>query len=381
MPDLALPESDGPGAPPVTPQQRAHMTALRRRAQLSAWLEDATRPAVEAALQSSSSASSSSSNSGAARVFALLSGHQVSRACDAALESGNVRLATVVAQAGSSFAPPDAALQGDLALQLAKWREYGVDAPQLVDPAYRRVLELVSGNVGVSEGRPRGDDGMGVPETHVLEGLTWVQALAAGLWYAPDPDQGDGEAAVRDAVEAYERAFAHDERVAQPVPAYLASSSPSSSPSWASLPSEARSPPRAGTYHLLKLFSSPVHALEDALAPRNFGPAPTDYRLPWHLYVLLSRVLRRRDWEDREVLDDDDEVEREAMRGEGDGAATREGNSVTADRVTEAYAAQLEAVGEWDWAAFVLLHIELEDRCVGPFLKLAPASLRRRNHH
>ncbi|GAA5932800.1 hypothetical protein JCM3775_002239 [Rhodotorula graminis] len=366
VPDLALPESDGAGSPPVTPQQRAHMTAMRRRAQLSAWLEDATRPAVEAALHSASSgpSSSSSSSSGAARVFALLSGHQVARACDAALESGNVRLATLVAQAGSSYAPPDAQLQGDLALQLAKWREYGVDAPQLVDPAYRRVLELVSGNVGVSEGRKSGDDGMGVPETHVLEGLTWVQALAAGLWYAPDPDQGDGEAAVRDAVEAYERAFAHDERVAQPVPAYLASSSspspssPSSAPSWAPLPSEAHAPPRAGTFHLLKLFASPVHALEDALAPRNFGPAPTDYRLPWHLYVLLSRVLRRRDWEDREVLDDD----AEAMREEGQGEARREGNSVTADRVTEAYAAQLEAVGEWDWAAFVLLHIELEDR-------------------
>ncbi|GAA5848692.1 hypothetical protein JCM9279_002742 [Rhodotorula babjevae] len=368
VPDLALPESDGPGAPPVTPQQRAHMTALRRRAQLSAWLEDATRPAVEVALQSAPSGSSSSSKSGAARVFALLSGHQVARACDAALESGNVRLATLVAQAGTGFAPPDAQLQGDLALQLAKWREYGVDAPQLVDPAYRRVLELVSGNVGVSEGRLGGDDGLGVPETHVLEGLTWVQALAAGLWYAPDPEQGDGEAAVRDAVEAYERAFAHDERVAQPVPAYLASPSSattSSSPSWAPLPSEVRSPPRAGTFHLLKLFASPVHALEDALAPRNFGLAPTDYRLTWHLYVLLSRVLRRRDWEDREVLD---EGEGEAMReegageGEGEGAATREGNSVTADRVTEAYAAQLEAVGEWDWAAFVLLHIELEDR-------------------
>lgn len=390
VPDLALSDADADadtdGAAPLTPHQRAYITSLRRRAAVSAWFEDAARPSVEAALRSlppsSSSSSSSSSASGAARVFALLAGHQVPRACDAALADGNLRLATLVAQAGSAHAPPDPQLQADLALQLAKWREYGVDAGAgsesgqgqgpLLDPAYRRVLELLSGNVGVSEGRRAAtgaaeDD---VPETHVLDGLSWVQALAAGLWYAPDPEPraeapADGDAALRDAVEAYERAFAADRRVAPPVPAYAALSQTQaqaqegSSSSWAPLPSETRDPPRAGTFHLLKLFSSPVHALESALAPRNFGPSPVDYRLPWHLYVLLSRVLRRRDWEDREVL----EGETGGM-GEGQDGGDREGNSVTADRVTEAYAAQLEALGEWDWAAFVLLHVELEDRCV-----------------
>jgi hypothetical protein len=58
-------------------------------------------------------------------------------------------------------------------------------------------------------------------------------------------------------------------------------------------------------------------------------------------------------------------AEVDALRGETD-RFSRWRNSVTADRVTEAYAMQLEAQGEWHWAAFVLLHIELPDRYVIP---------------
>ncbi|BGP43602.1 hypothetical protein JCM10450v2_007777 [Rhodotorula kratochvilovae] len=341
IPDLALPTVSDDGAP-LTPQQAAYITSLRRRAQLSAWLEESALAPVEAALRSLPA-----STSGAARVFALLSGHQIERACDAALEAGNLRLATLLAQAGSATSPPDAAFQADLFLQLSKWREYGADAPALLDPAYRRVLELLSGNTGVVPGHraQAGEDD--VPELHVLDGLSWTQALAAGLWYAPDPASGGPDEAVRAAVEAYERAFGADERVAPPVPGYLSRGGESA---WAPLPGEKRDPPRDAAFHLVKLAVSPVHALEAALAPRNFGPSPTDYRLPWHLYVLLSRVLRRRDWEDREVLEAE-----EAAKG-------AEASSETADRVTEAYAAQLEMLGLWEWAAFVLLHVELEER-------------------
>ncbi|GJN94429.1 hypothetical protein Rhopal_007509-T1 [Rhodotorula paludigena] len=362
VPNLALPSDEA-----LTPQQAEYITSLRRRAQLSAWLEASVRTDVEAALRSLPPTSSTSS--GAARIFALLTGHQIPRACTAALESSNMRLATLLSQAGSASAfPPDEAFQADLFLQLSKWREYGVDGASFVDPAYRRVLELLSGNLGVSAGRAAkpGEEADRVDEMHVLQDLGWKQALAMGLWYAgdaPSPQQRD--AGVADAVKRYEAAFAADARVAPPTPAYLLPGSPPAAETegqktWSALPSERTAPPRDPAFHLLKLFTSPTHALELALAPRNFGPSPLDYRLPWHLYLMLSRVLRRRDWEDRVELDRGAREGGDERMRAGEGEGEREGNSVRADQVTVAYAMQLEQLGLWEWAAFVLLHVELE---------------------
>ena len=368
------------------PASRPYVEAIRRRRLISAWFEDAASSAVEADLNPLPEASPASPAASAKRIFALLSGHQISAACETAIESSNLRLATILAQLGPDALATDETVRADVGLQLEKWREYHVDT--FVDDAYRKILELVSGNLGVSPGRedldPKGD---GVDELHVLEGLEWKRALAAGVWYAVPRATGaavaGADAGLAEVVERYERAYRADSRVAAPTPDYLLSSSSSSegteSRPWPPPPPSSRSDaPLDPAFHLLKLFTSPTHPLEAALEPRNFGPSPLDYRLPWHLYMLISRVLQRRDWEDRMELPDDggdsaSEDEDEAMAGGGgraegrDGSVlTLEGNSVTADRVTEAYAMQLEAQGEWHWAAFVLLHIELPDRYVIP---------------
>ncbi|GAA5985719.1 hypothetical protein JCM10908_007085 [Rhodotorula pacifica] len=372
--DLALDEVD--------PASQPYVHAIRRRRLVSSWFEDAVSPAVEADLGALPAPSPSSPAASAKRIFALLSGHQIPAACDAALESSNLRLATVLAQIGPDALATDDAVRRDVALQLEKWREYHVDT--FIDDAYREVLELVSGNLGISEGRqdldPKGDS---VKELHVLDGLGWKRALAAGAWYAvpqaTGAEFGGADAGLAEVVERYEQAYRADERVAPPTPSYLLSALSSSSSLASSTAASLPWPPAPATtipldpaFHLLKLFTSPTHPLEAALEPRNFGPSPLDYRLPWHLYMLLSRVLRRRDWEDRLEVPDEEEDEDgdEAMRraggaaggGEDEVVQIREGNSVTADRVTEAYAMQLEAQGEWHWAAFVLLHIELPDR-------------------
>ena len=368
----------------VDPASHPYVEAIRRRRLISAWFEDAASSAVEADLTPLPEASPASPAASAKRIFALLSGHQISAACETAIESSNLRLATILAQLGPDALATDDTVRADVALQLEKWREYHVDT--FVDDAYRKILELVSGNLGVSPGRedldPKGD---GVDELHVLEGLEWKRALAAGVWYAVPRATGaavaGADAGLAEVVERYERAYRADPRVAAPTPDYLLSSSSEGNVSrpWPPPPSSSSSDaPLDPAFHLLKLFTSPTHPLEAALEPRNFGPSPLDYRLPWHLYMLISRVLQRRDWEDRMELPDEgrggdstSEDEDEAMAGGGgrveggDGSVlTLEGNSVTADRVTEAYAMQLEAQGEWHWAAFVLLHIELPDRCV-----------------
>ena len=368
----------------VDPASRPYVEAIRRRRLISAWFEDAASSSVEADLHPLPEASPASPAASAKRIFALLSGHQISAACETAIESSNLRLATILAQLGPDALATDDTVRADVALQLEKWREYHVDT--FVDDAYRKILELVSGNLGVSPGRedldPKGD---GVDELHVLEGLEWKRALAAGVWYAVPRATGaavaGADAGLAEVVDRYERAYRADPRVAAPTPDYLLSSSSEATESrpWPPpLSSSSSDAPLDPAFHLLKLFTSPTHPLEAALEPRNFGPSPLDYRLPWHLYMLISRVLQRRDWEDRMELpeeggggDSTSEDEDEAMAGGGgrveggDGSVlTLEGNSVTADRVTEAYAMQLEAQGEWHWAAFVLLHIELPDRCV-----------------
>lgn len=85
----------------------------------------------------------------------------------------------------------------------------------------------------------------------------------------------------------------------------------------------------------------------------------------WHLYIILSRVMRARDFADRrpairprrsfinggggeEGSEDEDGYEK----------LTHEGHSPTADLLTSAYAFQLESWGMIQEAIFVLLHIE-----------------------
>ncbi|KAI5477610.1 hypothetical protein MNV49_006097 [Pseudohyphozyma bogoriensis] len=307
------------------------LTEIRRKDLLEKWLEDAVRAEVEDDLRDV--AGSSSKDSGAQRVFTLLSGHQVERACQAALEAKDIRLATIVAQAGG-----DDSFREDLFLQLSKWREYRVDSH--ISNAYRRIYELLCGNVGVSEGGSRTDKVDKTDDIRVSEGLDWKRAFGVHLWY------GTFDTPLATTVQRYEKATTTKES-APPLPLYLekpATKDPNSIP-WAA----SKSIPTDPLFELIKLFTSSTHPLEQALLPRNFGPSPLDYRLPWHLYVLFSRVLRRRDFEDRIEVEEEDAEE------------GMEGNSPRADMVTEGYASQLELQGLWQWAAFVLLHLELPE--------------------
>lgn len=314
---------------------RAHIHQLRRKDRLQAWLEDAVKADVEDDLRRAAATDSAATpGAGAKRVFAMLSGHQLERACEAAVEAGDLRLATLLAQAGG-----DDEFREDLFLQLAKWREYRVEAHVAVP--YRKVYELLCGNVGLSDGVAQGDKVDGAPAVHVSEGLDWKRAFGLHLWY------GTFQTSVATAVERYEAAAQVDAQVAAPFPAYIEKPTTPSSSSTTWVPRQGDAPTDPA-FELLKVFTSPTHPLERALLPRNFGSSPVDYRMSWHLYTLLSRVLRRRDFEDRvEVGEDGAEVE---------------GNSVRADAVAESYAAQLESEGLWTWAAFVLLHLELPER-------------------
>ncbi|PWN25812.1 hypothetical protein BDZ90DRAFT_275689 [Jaminaea rosea] len=312
------------------------ITTLRRKAALSSWLAHAVSPSAEQECRGHVAAN----RSAAQVVFSHLTANQVEKACVAALDAGDVRLATLLAQLGGG----DDETRADVAEQLAIWRAQGVDAH--IDREHRRVYELLAGNVTVSQGntgagnRSARDPMDRVEDVPIAAGLDWKRAFGLHLWYGTSFDSP--LTAAFDRYEAASSTSSGD--TAPPLPPYREKSNLGTLRLRELL--KTGSYDRDALFYLVKLYAHPTFDLETALSPFGFGPTLADYRLPWHLYVLLSRVLRRRDFSDRLELGID------APEGV-------EGNSTRADNLTADYAHQLELQGQWTWAAFVLLHLEL----------------------
>lgn len=318
------------GLPPTASAELIHRVApIRRKLALSKWLQSAVSPPVDHDLLNSQDA-------GPARVFTLLTGNQIALAAEAALDAGDLRLATLIARIGGNQQFRD-----DVFLQLEKWREHRVDAAISAD--YRKVYSLLAGIVDVSEGASRATPDT-APEVVIASGLDWKRAFGLHLWYGAsfDSDLSDG-------LRRYSHALSTSHAPAPPMPWYVERPSLAKDLTrWAM--------PVAGAqdalFLLLSLAVDSATPLEAALDPSAFGPSPLDFRLPWHLYTVLSRAIGCRDFEDREAV--------VGVNGHG-GEEDVEGYSNSANALTSSYAAQLEQLGLWDQAAFVLLHLELPE--------------------
>lgn len=160
--------------PPTAPQDLvSRVTSLRRKAALSAWLSHAVSSTVEVESRAHVAASRD-----AALVFSYLTGHQLERACSAALDAGDLRLATLLAQIGGG----DATFRQDVNQQLSTWRSEGVDAHITKD--HRRIYELLAGNVGLSKGTSSVREAIDqVEDLAIAGGLDWKRAFGLHLWY------------------------------------------------------------------------------------------------------------------------------------------------------------------------------------------------------
>lgn len=316
------------------------VTSLRRKEALSSWLSHAVATTVETECRSHVAA-----NRRAAQTFTHLTGYQIEKACCTALDSGDLRLATLLAEIGGG----DDETRACVSDQLVVWRNEGIDAH--ISTEHRRIYEVLAGNVTLSQGtlsRSVRDPADRVEDISIASGLDWKRAFGLHLWYGTSFD-----APLSTAFEHYNSAVSSPAGgdTAPPLPPYREKAGLGSL--------RLREILRTNSYdcdalfNLIKIFSDPTFDLETALSPFGFGPVISDYRLPWHLYMLLSRVLRRRDFADREDLGVD-VAERVQQTG-----VLLEGNSATADNLTSNYAHQLELQGQWTWAAFVLLHLEL----------------------
>ena len=322
--DLQLDESIS-----IDVRNRAH--AVRRKVVLSKWLEGVVAPTVDAEAKGNFSRGSASA------AFSLLTGHQIDKACEAAMEGGNLKLAALISQAGG-----DLEFRVDILAQLRIWREQRVDAH--IDPNLRKIYALLGGVVDVLEG----SDGTGVercPDLPVSHKLDWKRVFGLHLWFGQPMD-----ASIAEVFDSYDNHWRNArDRAAPPVPWYFEDSS-FESKHWRLSPDE--NPPDA-FYSLIKLYADPACSLATISSPLSFGPSPADYSILWHLYIILSRSMRIRDFPDR----DDPGVPRASQECD-DGEGQVDGHSPNADVLASTYALQLEQQDLIQEAAFVLLHLE-----------------------
>ncbi|KAG8907639.1 hypothetical protein FRB99_003101 [Tulasnella sp. 403] len=298
----------------VTYEVETVVKTVRAKAALSDWLATSVSPAVEEDLRRESLATD------ARRALIMLTGHQVERASETAMNGGDLSLAMLIASTGG-----DEASRGYLLKQLEVWRKQNADA--FIDPAYRCVMGLLAGRPNVGE--------VGVDD--------WKRAFGLCLWYGTALEESGEEA-----LQLYTERFEGEEGVVpRPTPWYKESGSTAKGLQWTK---RTEISAYDALYQLMRLSVDKTFALEDVLVPEGYFPSPFDHRLPWHLYVLLSSIMRVRDFQDR----------LEIGRG-GNGDDLNEGvmgTSVRAQSLTVRYASQLEYLGRIEEAIFVLLHLE-----------------------
>jgi nuclear pore complex protein Nup98-Nup96 len=315
-------------APEITVDVRNRISAVRRKAALSDWLEEAVGYLVDADLKKNVSGDS------AACIYTLLTGNQIEKACDAAMDNGYIKLATLISQASGDFE-----FREDLTEQIQLWREQRIDLH--IGESTRKIYALLAGILDIVEGS-KGSSLEQCPDVDPIKGLDWKRTFGLHLWFSEPMD-----APISQVFGSYNRSRQESPfRVSPPLPSYLDSSE--SSPFNVPTPS-----PSDALFSLIRLHADPACSLSQALSPLSFGPSPGDYSLSWHLYIILSRCMRIRDFADRadpgrrrDVMDDDNELDQ------------HEGHSPSADLLASSYAHQLEQLGMLQEAVFVLLHIE-----------------------
>lgn len=396
----------------ITPDLRNRVTLLRRKTALSKWLEDVVKPSVDADLRMQANGSNGNlflsylitgltyefppaSYTAADAAFTHLTGHQISEACTTVADAGYLKLSTLLSQAGG-----DDLFKEDILSQLEIWKKDKLSpvstAPNsgnhgLVGRGIWKLYNLLGGVIDQEEV----DGGQ---SDYVCAGLDWKRVFGLFLWYGTGVD-----ASVGDVVQVYENILLQHSRgtsneIAKPLPKWAVNHSKQGLP----LPmGSARSGLFSGSsssskdnlpedplYALIKLHSNPALSLSNALNPLSFAPSGLEWGIGmcWHLYIILSRVMRVRDFSDR----GDPGTQTRGRKGRGSlsnglgGKSQAEsstdgwsrdgdnddfqpdGHSPSADLLTSTYAFELESWGMIQEASFVLLHLEGSMGCV-PF--------------
>ncbi|KXN87770.1 Nuclear pore complex protein Nup98-Nup96 [Leucoagaricus sp. SymC.cos] len=360
----------------ITPDIRNRVTSLRRKAALGHWLEEAVKPSVESDLRAKANGLvSGGAYTLADAAFTHLTGHQVEKACAIAADGGYLKLSTLISQSGG-----DEMFRDDIREQLRVWKteKLGPGAGTgfgsgLVGRGVWKVYSLLGGILDDDE------EELADKDADVCSGLDWKRVFGLCLWYGESL-----EASIADVVATYERLLSWPSNaaststdktkpVAKPSSPWLLDVLRKKLPipllsKWTNRPATSSAEPDDPLYALIKLHADPALSLSTALDPLSFSSSLLEAgTMCWHLYIILSRVMRIRDFSDRRPVgsgktlvngggrEGSSEDEERAGRYEKQSV---EGHSPTADLLSSAYAFELESWGMIQEAIFVLLHIE-----------------------
>jgi nuclear pore complex protein Nup98-Nup96 len=257
------------------------------------------------------------------QLFDLVAARQIPAACHLAQQHGDFQLAILLAQSSST--------DHCRTLMLHQLAHYDVmKGSWFVDAKRLKIFVLLARGLTSSESLVW----QGIQEhqsINACEGMDWKRCFALHLWYGCS-----ATSSVKDALQQYSVAFKGRKDIegyaAPPLPSHLEQNlCPVDQPGVLRQfldGQDLRGHVRDTCYHLLKLYCKQDHRLERSLSPATYGFLPLDYFLSW---ILLQRLR------------------------------SLEYNLMPGDRLSLThtnFAAQLESVGLWHWAVFVLLHIE-----------------------
>ncbi|CUS13655.1 unnamed protein product [Tuber aestivum] len=253
--------------------------------------------------------------------IAHLTAHRVEHACASLLEAGDFRLANLITMVGG-----DAKLRSAIKKQLEQWKNKGVLAE--IPIPIRALYELLAGNTCHSEG-VRGPPEDAAPNFFIPGrfNLDWKRGFGLKLWYGCAEEEPIGNAVVDYEADMRE----YPEAVPSPKPWYHTEENP------------ARDDAVDILWGLLKLYADRELNLEEVLAPVNITTSYIDYRLSWQLRTILAKKGIR-DFSGGKLHRRIDGID-EFIAG------------TMADQITIDFAGELETLGMWEWAIFVLLHL------------------------
>ncbi|KAK1928861.1 Nuclear pore complex protein Nup98-Nup96 [Phytophthora citrophthora] len=226
---------------------------LRREA-ISQWFE--------IALKDAGNAGTFDSTPSLEGVLSLLCQHRIAEASEMAMECGDFRLATLIAQAASYESNDFRSL---METQMAQWSENG--SLEFMDKTLVLIYSALAGSVEVLTAQKGAN-------------MSWIMCLAMFLWYKRGP-----ATPLKSALAVYEDAVSKKQ---------------------ASGSLSLFAPPETGKddvlMELMKLYIEDAASLCKVLSPSGFMSQDThhlDYELSWHLYSVLRAIGYKldREWE------------------------------------------------------------------------------------
>jgi hypothetical protein len=307
---------------------------LYRRNAVGRWFSDTTAASASAAILNLPNDLSDEEKE-CATIFQFLTTKKVSEAVDVALQSKDFRFAALVSQAASN----NALFKKNIETQVVQWKN--MKALQAINKYRQYVYHILSGEI---EGGAKEVD--------------WKRGLALYFWYGRDVSmEYDKIDNLQLALRLYEDAFKKN-NARPPFPNYLLNSVHDGQ-------NKDEAPVYDTSYHLLQLFCHPAsYPIRTVLQPKSYDNHPLNYHLSWHLHKILRTVIKDN------VMD---------VQGP-------EQWNLLDYEISMNYAFQLESVGQWEWALYVILNIDSPcENLKETFIQLIPqtsdSSPRQHSHY